>query len=119
LAGVKIIPVAKTMGHSTRCCRPCRSRHPDYFQFSEQFANSPYFDRVDAQTIERLFKPVGDLIRQGIRRKIIKDMEVDIISAFVFYPVLILANPRLCRNFDMTPEQIDRAFQLAWDAIKL
>jgi len=107
------------MGHSTRCCRPCRSRHPDYFQFSEQFANSPYFDRVDAQTIERLFKPVGDLIRQGIRRKIIKDMEVDIISAFVFYPVLILANPRLCRNFDMTPEQIDRAFQLAWDAIKL
>jgi AcrR family transcriptional regulator len=93
--------------------------HPDYFQFSEQFSNSPFNDQRLQNDIDQMFKPIGQLIRRGIARKVIKDLDVDIISAFIFYPVIILANPRLCRNFDATDEQIERSFQLAWDAIKL
>jgi AcrR family transcriptional regulator len=93
--------------------------HPDYFQFSEQFSNSPYNDKIDQEEIDRMFVPIGNLIRRGIEQKIIKDMAVDIISAFVFYPVIILSNPRLCRNFHMTEEQVEQTFRLAWDAIKL
>lgn len=94
-------------------------RHPDYFQFSEQFSNSPYNDQVNQKNIDSMFKPIGNLIRLGIKQKIIKDRNVDIISAFIFYPVIILSNPRLCKHFEMTPEQIEISFQLAWDAIKL
>lgn len=94
-------------------------KHPDYFQFSEQFSNCPYNDKVNQKDIDRLFMPIAKLIQRGIERKIIKNMGVDIISAFVFYPVIILANPRLCRNFNATDEQIEQSFQLAWDAIKL
>ena len=95
------------------------AKHPDYFQFSEQFSNSPYNDKIRQQEIDKMFVPIGNLIRRGIAQKIIKNMGVDIISAFVFYPVIVLSNPRLCRNFNMTDEQIDQSFQLAWDAIKL
>ncbi len=94
-------------------------KYPDYFQFSEQFSNSPYNDRSLQNDIDQKFMPIAKLIRRGIERKVIKNLEVDLISAFVFYPVIILANPRLCRNFDPTDEQIDQSFQLAWDAIKL
>lgn len=93
--------------------------HPDYFQFSEQFSNSPYNDHTLQNDIDEMFIPIVKLIRRGIKRKVIKNLDVDIISAFVFYPVIILANPRLCRNFDATDEQIDQSFQMAWDAIKL
>ena len=93
-------------------------QHPDYFQFSEQFSNSPFNDQRLQNDIDQMFMPIAKLIRRGIKRKVIKDLDVDIISAFIFYPVIILANPRLCRNFDATDEQIDQSFQLAWDAIK-
>lgn len=93
--------------------------HPDYFHFSEQFSNSPYNDQVDQKQIDDLFIPLVKLIRRGIKWKIIKDVNVDIVSAFVYYPVVILSNPRLCRNFRMTDEQVELSFQLAWDAIKL
>ena len=95
------------------------AKHLDYFQFSEQFSNSPYNDKINQQDIDRMFFPIGSLIRRGIEQKVIKNMGVDIISAFVFYPVIILSNPRLCRNFDMTHDQVEQTFQLAWDAIKL
>ncbi|MFW6080345.1 MAG: TetR/AcrR family transcriptional regulator [Desulfosalsimonas sp.] len=95
------------------------SRHPDYFQFAEQFSNSPYNDRINQKTVDKMFAPVADLIRHGIEMKIIKNMDVEIITAFVFYPAIILSNPRLCRNFDMSEKQIDQSFKLAWDAIKL
>lgn len=95
------------------------ARHPDYFQFSEQFSNSPYNDRINQKKIDGMFMPIADLIRHGIEMKIIKNVDVEIITAFVFYPVIILSNPRLCRNFNMTDKQIDQSFQLAWDAVKL
>jgi AcrR family transcriptional regulator len=95
------------------------AQHTQYFQFSEQFANSPFYDHINQKEIDKMFTPIADLIRRGIRLKILKDMEVDIILAFVFYPVIILSNPRLCKNFQVTDEQVEKAFQLAWDAIKL
>lgn len=93
--------------------------HADYFNFSEQFSNSPNNDQVDQTQIDDLFTPFAKLIHHGIKRKIIKDVDVDIVSAFVYYPVVILSNPRFCRNFSMTDEQVDLSFQLTWDAIKL
>ena len=92
--------------------------HTDYFRFAEQFVNSPYYEQVNQNEVDRMFIPVADLIYDGIRQKILKDVEVDIIAAFVFYPVINLSNPRLCRNFNMTGKEVEMSFQCAWDAIK-
>lgn len=88
-------------------------------RFAEQFANSPYNEQVDQSRIDEMYEPLGRLIKKGIEMKVLKDVNPDMIGAFVFYPVMILTNPRLCRNFRITDEQIEKSFQLAWDAIKL
>ena len=92
---------------------------PEYFQFTEQFSNSPYSDLVDKEEVEKSFEPVMKALQKGIEQKIIKNVEFDILTAFMFYPILSLANKRLCKHFVKNEENIETAFILAWDAIKL
>lgn len=94
-------------------------KHPAYFQYMEQFASSPYSDLVNKAEVEAYFEPVLRVIHKGIQQKIIKNVNLDIITAFVFYPVLALASPRLCEQFELSQENIATSFQLAWDAIRL
>jgi len=93
--------------------------NPEYFRFTEQFANSPYHALVNKEMVEKYFAPLIEVLQRGIDQKIIKNVEFDILAAFMFYPVMALSNPRLCANFEMSPQSIETAFTLAWDAIKL
>ncbi len=95
------------------------SNNHEHFQFTEQFANSPYHDLVDREVVEKYFAPVLEVLTRGIEQKIIKDVDFDILAAFIFYPLIVLSNPSRCSDFQLTPENIDIAFNLAWDAIKL
>ncbi|WDP91602.1 MAG: TetR/AcrR family transcriptional regulator [Desulfobacter sp.] len=94
------------------------SEHPAYFQYMEQFANSPYSGLVDKEKVEAYFAPMFRVMTRGIEQKILKDVEFDILAAFMFYPVKALANPRFCTNFELTDKSIETAFNLAWDAVK-
>lgn len=91
----------------------------EYFQYTEQFSNSPYLELVDYEKIDRQFSPFYDVIKKGIERKIIKDVPFDILAVFMFYPILLLSNAKHCKNIELNEENINTAFQLAWDAIKL
>lgn len=91
---------------------------PAPFHFSEQFAKTPYHDLVDPAVVEKSFEPVMDMVRRGIEQQIIKDVPFDILVVFMFHPVLALANPKVCMHFNEHPENVDIAFDMAWDAIK-
>jgi len=93
--------------------------HPDYIQFSEQFSNSPYSSLVNKPEVEKHFEPILGVLKRGIDEKIIKDVCHDILATFIFYPIMTLSNQRTCRDFERNEENIDIAFTLAWDAIKL
>lgn len=93
--------------------------NPEYFQYMEQFTNSPYSDLVNREEVEAYFLPVIQVIQRGIERKIIKDVDFDILGAFIFFPIMALANPKHCRSFEMSRENMETAFNLAWDAIRL
>ena len=95
------------------------SENPEYFQFAEQFTNTPYSDLVNREELEKPFQPVMQIMQKGIEQKIIKDVNFDILTAFIFYPIYSLSNRRLCENFEKNEENIEIAFNLAWDAIKL
>lgn len=95
------------------------SANSEQFQFAEQFSNSPFADLVDKSKLEATFAPLTQVIQRGIEQKIIKDVSIDILSAFIFFPVFSLANPRYCKSFGKKQDEIDLAFTLAWDAIKL
>jgi hypothetical protein len=58
-------------------------------------------------------------MQKGIEQKIIKDVNFDVLTAFIFYPIYSLSNKRLCKGFEKSEENIEVAFNLAWDAIKL
>ncbi len=89
------------------------------FRYAEQFGNSPYSQSVDREKIEKVFEPIGRIIQNGIDQKIIKNVDRDYIAAFMFYPIFALANPHHCKTFSPTKENIDRAFNMAWDALRL
>ncbi len=95
------------------------SKYPDYFQFTEQFSNSAYSSLVNKQDLEKFFEPMIKILQKGIQQKIIKDVSFEILSVYMFYPVMLLSNPRLCANFELSAESIETAFTCAWDAIKL
>ena len=94
-------------------------KNHEEFRFAEQFSNSPYSHLVNREELEKLFLPMIEVIDRGIQQKIIKNVSKDILSAFIFYPAIILASPHLCKDFKISRESVRDAFQLAWDAIKL
>jgi AcrR family transcriptional regulator len=95
------------------------SNNLDYYKFAEQFSNSPYSSLVNKKEVEQYFDPLIKVLQSGIEQKIIKNVNFDILVAFMFYPITVLANPSLCQDFELNEKNIETAFTLAWDAIKL
>jgi hypothetical protein len=92
---------------------------PADFLYTEQFANSAYSTLVDKNEVDKYFEPMFAAVQRGIQQKIIKDVPHEILQIFMFYPVLTLANPRLCESLDCSNKNIESAFNMAWDAIRL
>ena len=89
------------------------------YEYMEQFANSPYSALVDKETLEKEYFPVIRVLHKGIEQKIIKNVDMNILSAFLFNPISRLANPRFRQDIEMDKENLELAFTMAWDAIKL
>ena len=95
------------------------SNNKEEFRFAEQFSNSPYTQLVDKEELNNSFSSVIAVLQRGIDMKIIKNVDFNILAAFIFHPITTLANPNLCSDFELNEETLEQAFQLAWDAIKL
>ena len=94
-------------------------KNRDLYQYSEQFSNSPYTDLVDHAELEKHFEPFIKVVAEGVKQKIIKDVPFEILGVFIFFPVMNLTNPKMCKNIEFNNELIEKSFTLAWDAIKL
>jgi len=95
------------------------AKNPELFDYCEQFANSPYSSMVDKALLEKEFTPFINVIQKGIDQKIIKNVDMNLLGAFLFNPISRLANPRLCQGLELDAAGLDLAFTMAWDAIKL
>ena len=95
------------------------SNNLEFYKFAEQFSNSPYSSLVNKKEVEEYFEPLIKVLKRGIEQKIIKNVNLDILQTFMFYPITVLSNPRLCQDFELNEVNIETAFTLAWDAIKL
>ena len=88
------------------------------YDYVEQFANSPYSALVDKDALEKEYIPLMMVLQRGIEQKIIKNVDMNLLGAFMFNPISRLANPRLCHDLEMNAENLELAFIMAWDAIK-
>ena len=90
--------------------------HRDFFAFTEQFSNSPLIHCIQQESMES-FYAIVELYKQGIRDKIIRDLPMEIISAFSFFPVMSLCKAHLAGEINITDDMLDTIADLAWKAI--
>jgi AcrR family transcriptional regulator len=95
------------------------SKYPEYNSYIEQFANSPYNSLVEIKEMEKYWIPLIQMAQKGIERKIIKDVDYNFLAAFFFIPISYLANPHMVQGKEYSEEEIEEAFNMAWDAIRL
>lgn len=95
------------------------AENADEFRYAEQFSNSPFSELVDKKLIEKNFEPLMRIVRKGIEQKIIKNVGLDVLGVFLFYSAAALADKRKCSMFEPSEENIETAFRMAWDAIRL
>jgi len=93
------------------------AKNKDYFQYVEQFTNSPYHDLVDDSQSTAIFQPFVLALEAGAKQKIIREVDFDILTAFALHPITILSNVRASKDVKMTRKNIAVAFEMAWDAI--
>jgi AcrR family transcriptional regulator len=91
----------------------------DYLEYHDQFLNSPYSHLVDDAQDTAVIQPFIAAVESAVRNKVIKEVDFDILSAFMFSPITALSNPREGSKTKMTRKNIDTSFEMAWDAIKL
>jgi len=95
------------------------ANNKELYMYAEQFSNSPYSEVVNHKELEKHFEPMIRVLQNGIDQKVIKDVPFDILAAFIFYPIMIMSNSKICRTLELNKKNIEAGFQLAWDAIKL
>lgn len=115
----KELPIQEALMHTGMNLFNYISDNSELFYFTEQFANSPYNDLVDKAKIEAAFQPLFDVLEQGVKDKIIKDVPFELIFSHVYHPIFGLANPRLNPDFKATADNVKSVMSMAWDAIKL
>jgi AcrR family transcriptional regulator len=95
------------------------SENRDCIQYTEQFTNSPYNDLVDDTQSAEIFQPFRTALESAAKKRIIKEVDFDILAAFILHPITILSSPRTNSNFKMTRKRIETAFEMAWNAVRL
>lgn len=95
------------------------SKHRDHVHYLEQFSNSPCSDSVDHREIEEIFEPIMATFHRGVEQKILKDISLRLFTVFIYNPIYTLSTSRRTKGFDTDSVDIERAFDMAWDAVKL
>ena len=93
-------------------------KNKSLLQYHDQFLNSPYIALLDDPHNEDDFHAVLSAIESAVEQEIVKPVDFTLIRVFVFVPLMALANAQ-GGNFKMTRKNVEDAFEMAWDAIRL
>ena len=93
--------------------------NPTFFYFKLQFENSHYKEIFNDEEIQKLYGPIMKAIDDAIKNKEIKDVSLEVLSAFIFYPIFMIAGRQMRDNNKVDLVEIENVFLLAWDAIKV
>ena len=94
-------------------------QHKTEFRFIEQFNTSPYLNQIASEEIEKHVNPVLDILRNGIKDKIIKPMDVDIIFTLISGHTFSINQYLVSKQLSEVNQNkiIDETFDLLWDMI--
>ncbi|MBX2843656.1 MAG: TetR/AcrR family transcriptional regulator [Flammeovirgaceae bacterium] len=87
--------------------------------FKQQFMNSPYASQLVEEEIEEELKFFSTIINEGIEKKILKDIPIDLIYHISHYQMLaIVSYLNLNQHLIEDADFYELAFELYWDNIK-
>ena len=89
------------------------------FRFIEQFNSSPYLKQIAEEEIQKHIKPIMILLEKGVKDKIIKPMDADLILTIISGHTFSINQYLVVKQF-LKPKQdtvINDTFDLLWDMI--
>lgn len=94
-------------------------KHRNEFQFIEQFHHSPFLKMVPSAEIQEQGKPALDLLKKGIKEKMLKPMDVDFMITIVMSQLFGLYKYLIQTNLSRKKQQalIEETVHLLWDMI--
>lgn len=90
----------------------------DVIFYTQQLANSPYYQMLDKKILLKNTEPILQLLERGKKEKIIRDISLEVFTAFFFVPANFLSNKNTCPVFQKS-QQIDQTFNIAWNNISI
>jgi len=95
--------------------------NPVHFRFIEQYFNSPYGESLQRERIfgeNEQFDIFRNLIEQGIKEKVLKDLPVFMHFALGFGPTVIMVRDHVLNLIELDDVLINQALEAYWDAVK-
>ncbi|SKB29980.1 transcriptional regulator, TetR family [Salegentibacter holothuriorum] len=87
--------------------------------FLSQCDNTPIVDEPSRKEGLKHLQPLLDLWERGKKEEIIKPVSPYMLYAFSIYPIAFLMNMQEREIFKLTKENIDEAYEMAWNSIKI
>ncbi len=91
-------------------------QHPEYLTYREQFEQTTMMRNIKPDDF-RLFQTVDELLKRGIKEKIIKDNPLPVLISFAYVPIITLLNYHHAGIIEMDEDNIVQACEIAWNAI--
>lgn len=93
-------------------------KHPEYLKYREKFEQTHLIENVQNVEID-LQKYVESLFFRGIKDKKIKNLPIPLLISFAYGPVVSLVKLYFSGVFKMNEDDITKATNFAWNAIRL
>lgn len=86
--------------------------------FMEQFENSALIQNVHREQAMLNYQPAFNLIERGIKEKVLKNVSLLSIAAFIFYPIVSKIRRAHTESVSVSLKEKEQIFQMVWDAIR-
>lgn len=96
-----------------------KSNQKEEASFLSQCDNTPLIDEETLQEGLKLLKPLFDLWLRGQKEGIVKEISPYLLYAYTIYPMAFLTNMQKRALYQLDNEVLQKAYQAAWDAIKV
>jgi len=87
--------------------------------FLEQYAHTPLMKSVPHEEVFGFFIKVIEFLERGKKDKILKDISIDILVAFIFKPLFQIYKDYKSESLELNNDLITSIFDMTWDAISL
>ncbi|MHA1614026.1 MAG: TetR/AcrR family transcriptional regulator [Candidatus Thorarchaeota archaeon] len=91
-------------------------KHSEYIAYRAQFEQTTMMKTIRPDEF-RLFQTIDELLKRGIKEKIIKEYPLPVLTAFAYVPIITLLNFHHGGIIEMDEDNIMQACEIAWNAI--